>query len=320
MKTINGLTLFTFVLLLLWSCTKKEEEVPKDDEKDTFVVIEHDMNSLETNDEFQYSNLNGGPIASTQLVEASGLAVGRENSTILWSHNDSGHPNRIFAVGNKAEDFGYYTITGAGTRDYEDICIGAGPEEGVNYIYLADIGDNHAQYNFIIIYRFPEPKNVPTEGSGMYAIPEDQIERLEFTYPDGPRDAETLMIDPWTKDLYIVSKRDYRSIVYRAPYPQKTNERTTLEKLAQLPFNWAVGGDISTDGKQIAIKDRYKIYYWERTQNESVIEALTKKPQLLPYIIEPQGESFAWTADGNGYYTLTEKSGNQIPVLNYYTR
>ena len=31
---------------------------------------------------------------------------------------------------------------------------------------------------------------------------------IHFKYPDGPRDAETLMIDPVEKLIYIVSKRD----------------------------------------------------------------------------------------------------------------
>jgi len=321
MKINSFLIRFNVIWIFFISCSKEiEPKEPTQTTIDEFIIIEHDMNSLETNDSFQFTNSNGGPIESSQLVECSGLAVSRENSSLVWGHNDSGHPNRIFAVGKNGEDYGYYSLTGSGTRDYEDICIGVGPEDGVNYVYVGDIGDNNAQYSYIIIYRFPEPQNVPTDGIGVYAIPQSQIERLEYTYPDGARDAETLMIDPWTKDLYIVSKRDYRSIVYRASYPQNTNERTELEKLAQLPFNWAVGGDISSDGKKIAIKDKNKIYYWERSSNETVIDALSKKPQLLPYILEPQGESFAWTTDGNGYYTLTEKSGNEIPKLMYYTK
>jgi len=34
---------------------------------------------------------------------------------------------------------------------------GAGPQHGVSYIYVADIGDNLARHEFKFIYRFEEP-------------------------------------------------------------------------------------------------------------------------------------------------------------------
>jgi hypothetical protein len=314
---------FIFLLAIVTlACSKDNKEQDQEKEpKDEFVIIEHDMNNLSVSNEFSNNQTLGGQIDIPLLDEASGLAVSRSNPKIIWSHNDSGHPNRIYPVGDKGENRGYFVVTGAGTRDYEDICIGKGPEEGVNYIYLGDIGDNHAQYNYIVVYRIKEPDVSALDSVGVNYIPVENIERMEFTYPDGPRDAETLMIDPWTKDLYIVSKRDFRSIVYRASYPQKVGERTELEKLAQLPFNWAVAGDISSDGKQIAIKDKTKIYYWERNESESVIDALKKEPVLLPYILESQGESFAWTKDGNAYFTLSEQDGAvEQPDLYYYQR
>ncbi|WP_107038419.1 hypothetical protein [Brumimicrobium mesophilum] len=318
MKIFNT---FIIVFLLIISCTK--EESPNADtnieEKSEFVVIDYDMNSLTMNQEFQLDATRGGILNHPTLTEASGLAVSRSNPSALWSHNDSGHPNRLYAVGDKGQNLGYFFITGAGSRDYEDICIGAGPENGTNYIYLADIGDNDAQYGYIVVYRIKEPDASQLDSAGVHYLNVNDIERMEFTYPDGPRDAETIMIDPTTKDLYFVSKRDYRSIVYRASYPQAIGERTELEKLAQLPFNWAVAGDISADGSQIGIKVKTKIYYWERNPQESIIDALQRQPETLPYTLEPQGESFAWTEDGSGYFTLSEQSGTP-PNVYYYSK
>lgn len=320
-------TILTF-LLFLTACNKEKVDPidnnpsPTDPthQEDGFIEIVHNMNDLEMLSNFEQAEQLGGVIQTPSLNEASGLAVSRQNPSILYSHNDSGHPNWLYAIGINGENYGYFSLSGAGSRDYEDICIGPGPIEGVNYIYLADIGDNDAQYSFVIVYRFPEPDLSQITEGGTYSIPSDQIERIELTYPDGPRDAETIMIDPWTKDLYIVSKRGFRSLVYRAKYPQQVGARTEMEKLAQLPFNWALGGDISADGKMIAIKDRTRIFYWEREQNETVIQALTKKPKTLPYVLEPQGESFAWSPDGNRYFTLSEQSGIHPPPLYVYQR
>lgn len=318
MKLFNTIII---VFLFFVSC-EKEEALKQDSsihDKTQFVTIEYDMNSLTMNQEFNLDATRGGKLNAPLLTEASGITVSRSKPSVLWSHNDSGHPNRLFAVGDKGENLGYFFLTGAGTRDYEDICIGKGPENGVNYIYLADIGDNDAQYDYIVVYRIKEPDATQLNPGGVYYLNSNDIERMEFTYPDGPRDAETIMIDPISKDLYFVSKRDPRSIIYRASYPQAVGERTELEKLAQLPFNWAVAGDISADGSQIGIKVKNKIYYWERNPQETIIDALKRKPELLPYILEPQGESFAWTEDGTGYFTLSEQSGTP-PDVYYYSK
>jgi hypothetical protein len=309
-----------FVISILFSCKKEEAIDLVDDVELGYIILDYSVNGLLYDETFQNDTLLGGELMHQQVSEASGICVSRSNPSVLWSHNDSGHPNRLFAVGDKGENLGYFILTGAGSRDYEDICIGPGPIEGVNYIYLADIGDNDAQHSYIIVYRFPEPETTALDSGGVYYIDSESIDRIEFTYPDGPRDAETLMIDPWTKDLYIVSKKDYRSLIYKAAYPQAVGARTGLEKIIQLPFNWAVAGDISADGTQIAIKVFNRIYSWNRNSGESVIDALKRQPTLLTYILEPQGESFGWTEDGNGYFTLSEKSGTPNPKLYFYKK
>lgn len=303
--------------VLFSACTEKEEDL---DDDDVFVVIDHDLSSLHKRTDFAHDTLVGGAVENTSLVEASGIAVSRSNPRRLWSHNDSGHAARLYRMGDDGADCGVLVVQGAGSRDWEDICIGPGPEDGIDYIYVGDIGDNHAQYGHIVIYRIREPEVSGPCQSGVGQIPATDVERMEFTYPDGPRDAETLMIDPWTRDLYIVSKRDYRSVVYRARYPQSTEERTELERLCQLPFNWAVGGDISADGRHIAIKDRNRVFYWQRNLGESVVQALTRKPELLPYIIEPKGEAFGWGPEADSYFTVSEKVGTPAPILYGYSR
>jgi len=312
------------VLSVLLSQCKKKVEVEKPIipvvPVDQFVVIDYSLETLNTDSSFSLNNSMGGKLNHPALVEASGLAVSRSNPNILWSHNDKGHTNRLYALGNNGENFGYFSVTGAGSRDYEDICIGPGPADGANYLYLGDIGDNDAVYNFIVVYRFPEPDVTQIQNNGMHAIAEEKIERFEFQYPDGPVDSETLMIDPWTKDLYIVTKREFRSIIYKAPFPQTPNTRTTLQKIAQLPFNFAVAGDISSDGTKIAIKDLNRIFCWTRNTSESVLDALKRPPLQLPYSPEPQGESFAWGKEGHSYFTLSEQQGTTPPILFNYQK
>jgi len=317
-------SIITFLpLLLLIQCAYKAENnaTPKNmAEPNEAIKLTYNLNTLIKNTKYAIDSNLGGYIKSRMLKEASGLCLSKSNPQCLWSHNDKGNPNRLYLLGTKGQNYGYYTLTGAGSRDYEDICIGPGPMPGINYIYLGDIGDNDAVYPSIVIYRIQEPILHKLDSNSTHIIPAEHIERLEFEYPDGPVDSETLMIDPINKDLYIVSKREFRSHVYRAPYPQKPNTKTKLQKLAQLPFNFAVAGDISSDGKKIVIKDLYRIFCWNRAENESVLDALKRAPERLTYIPEPQGESFAFTNNAASYFTLSEQSGTTPSYLYHYKK
>lgn len=320
MSKVNKLVLFCLcVVSLASSCDK--DRIKKEEEKKTpeIVILEYDLSNLQDNSDFSNQS-DRGILENKGIDEASGLAVSRSNPNRIWTHNDKGGANRLYVLGPNAESYGFFWIWGTGNRDWEDICIGPGPEDGKSYIYLADMGDNDAAYEQIIINRFVEPDISGLDTVGANRVDETEVDRLIFVYPDGPRDAECLMIDPWTKDLYIVTKREARSSIYVARYPHSTTEVKTLEKIAEFPFNRALAGDISTDGKEIVVKTDRRLYYWKRETGETVLDALKRQPTLLPYFVEPQGESFAWTTNANGYYTLSEKSGIVEPRLYYYAR
>ena len=287
---------------------------------DTPVRFEYDLLNLLIDSNY-IGPQNRGIIANAQMIkEASGLATCRSNTNMLWTHNDAGNANHLHVVGTYGENLGFFWVRGANNRDWEDMCVGPGPKEGEEYVYIGDIGDNQAQYPSIFVHRFPEPNLEGRSESVVMDIDPATIATFEFVYPDGPRDAETLMIDPWSKDLYIVTKREARSSIYRAKYPYQENGLNTLVKVGEFPFNRALAGDISADGKMIVIKTDRRLYKWERHDGESIIEALKRTPRLLPYFVEPQGESFAWSVDGNTYFTLSEQSGNILPALYMYEK
>jgi hypothetical protein len=131
------------------------------------------------------------------------------------------------------------------------------------------------------------------------------VETIELTYPDGPRDAETLMVDPLTKDIYIVSK-EMTSKVYRAAYPQSTTGKTVLEEVAKLHWGMATAGDISPDGNEIIIRGYYSGSAWLRPKDGPLWKAFENSECSIPIILEKQGESLCFDANGTGYYTTSE--------------
>ena len=184
-----------------------------------------------------------GQIKTELIKEASGIAASRKNPGILWIHNDSGNSARLYALNIEGELIGNFKLEGANCRDWEDIAIGPGPDEKPDYLYIGDIGDNDEKYSSVIIYRVPEPVIDPN--SELIKSKTAPAEKIELVYPDGAKDAETLMVDPSNGDIYIVTKRRLFCRVYRAAYPYSTKQKTTMNRVAVLPIALATGGDIS---------------------------------------------------------------------------
>ena len=53
---------------------------------------------------------------------------------------------------------GTWELEGVHHQDFEDITQGTGPDAGINYIYLGDIGNNDYDREELYVYRFPEPE------------------------------------------------------------------------------------------------------------------------------------------------------------------
>jgi len=262
-----------------------------------------------------------GNLQDKAMNETSGIAASTVNKDTYYTHNDSGDTSRFFAIspGGKLISTLYFKGNPAeslGVKDCEDIAVGPGPVKNKSYVYVGDIGDNAAVRNFITIYRIPEQTTWTKGGNiNVTATP------VNLKYPDGPKDAETLMIDPVEKLLYIISKRTDTVSVYTAPLYYKANDTLVMTYRAKLffkgykPFKWIVSGDISKDGKQVLVKSYEKVYYWKREGNEPIWQTLQRVPDEPKYQQEKQGEAISFTLDGRGFYTVSE--GVFAPVYYY---
>lgn len=306
----NGL--LCFFILIVFSCNKsgntitpqKDTTVTKPPVQVNFPKASYDPIGLDTTRLF-----NAIPVvhdlARTDLLEISGVAASRTNPGILYIHNDSGNPNQVYLTNGNGDNQGTLTLTPVGNRDWEDIAVGPGPVPGKNYVYVGDIGDNDSKYPSVLIYRFPEPdltgKTLPV------TMNIDSLDIIELKYPDGPRNAETLMVDPLTKDIYIASKESNISKIYVARYPQSTKAPTVMTPVVQVYMDKATAGDISPDGTEILLRSNQLIWYWKLPAGTSVSAGLLTAPQVAPYANnEPQGEGICFAADDSGYYTDTE--------------
>ncbi len=244
--------------------------------------------------------------------EASGVADSRSMPGNVWVQEDGDNPNLLHQFSHSGEYKGNIQMPFP-NRDWEDISIGVGPENGKNYIYIAEIGDNNAVYNNqYYIYRFLEPQSLSEQVTN--------FDRISFQYPDGSRDAECILLDPATKDIYIVTKREFNVRIYQLPYPQSTTEIQTAKFVQAIPFLIITSGGISSDGKEIVLRNYDALYYWYRKDGASITTTLARnRDKLLPYTKEPQGEGFCFDRNNKGYFTNSERpDGTTEPTYLYY--
>jgi hypothetical protein len=249
----------------------------------------------------------GAVTALPELSEASGIAVSRRAPGRLWIHNDSGQAI-LFALDTRGAVTRRVRLTGAVIEDWE--AIAAGPCAGGTCLYIADIGDNNQSRRRIAVYRVPEP----ADGVDSVAI----TEVFHATYPDGPHDAETLLVTP-QGGLFIVTKGDPGGgALYKFPRELKPGATHPLERIGEPR---AAGkperrerftdGAVSPDGAWVVLRTNERLAFY---RSREVLEGNWRGEQnvdLSPFG-ETQGEGVAFAADGS-LYLAGEGGGNSRP-------
>ena len=306
------------ILLLLVVCGCSESDGPTGFwENYTPFQSRHSIQEMELIDFFSEEGVSKGV---PSIVQASGLAYSRNNPGYLWSHQDKNFDNSIYLIDeNTGQTVATYRIKGTTNRDWEDIEIASGPIDGLNYLYIGDVGDNDQKYPNYWVYRFEEPRFEEKHRDQIIEL-EIPFDKISFKYPNRSYDVEALMVDPLTKDIYLVTKRNLWSILYVLLYPQKTDEEISAIKAGTFSFRFVTAGTVSNSGDEVLIKNYDRIFYWKREKQQTFLDMMASKPFLAPYNPkEVQGEAICFD-NKNGYFTLSEFSDGVQPHLFHYER
>lgn len=131
------------------------------------------------------------------INESSGLV---DLGPLMVTTNDSGGDPLVFVVDREGRTVATTTFTDE-VRDVEALAP-AGP----GAVWVGDIGDNNAVRSSVQVYRVPVGRTSQDVRAPSY----------ELVYPDGPRDAESLLVGP-DGQLRIISKSLLGGDVYVAP-------------------------------------------------------------------------------------------------------
>jgi len=227
-----------------------------------------------------------GPTKLPEIPEASGLAISRRTPGVIWSHNDSGNPEVLFALDARGNVRGRVRVP-IRLRDWED--VSAARCESGPCLYIADIGDNGFTRRRIEIVRVSEP----APGEAQTAPPEV----FHATYSDGRHNAEAMFVIG--TDMFIVT-RDGTGGLYRATPASDSRRQLTFERIGQLGLTVVTDAEASPDEKWVAVRTSHEVAVYRTSE---LLEGRHTPHARIPIdgLKEAQGEGVAIDDNGTIY-------------------
>ena len=236
--------------------------------------------------------------ADQRFTEISGMTASLGHPGVLWLHNDSSGGPRIYAVdAATCRTLATVSIAGIQARDLEAIASGR-DRKGRPVLWVGDIGDNRDNWPEVWLHRIREPKTL-----------RDQTVRARtyrVTYSDRPHNAEALLADPASSQLWIVTKQLAHGSLYALPRHPSRRSLNVAKKVRP-------EGGLITDGAVSPDGSRYVL----RGYVDAVIFAgLPPGPEqqrvYLPFQL--QGEAITWTPDGLALLVAGERDNHLLRV------
>lgn len=221
----------------------------------------------------------------SEIVESSGLVIEGDRAHTV---NDSGDTGRVFTVDVATGETVGVTFWADGPDDVEALAP-AGP----GHVWVADIGDNNADRDSIEVTRVPV-------GDGDRTVDEETI---DLVYPDGPRDAEALLVHPGTGRLYVATKGFFVGELYAAP-PELADDAPNVLGLVGETTGIVTDGAFFPDGEHLVL----------RTYTNAVVYAFPSLEPVGSFDLPRQEQGEGIAAPSNTH-VLVSSEGQQAPVL-----
>jgi hypothetical protein len=248
-----------------------------------------------------------GRLEDKAIREASGLAHSQRRADLFWIINDNGAKEIVHAIDGTGARLGEFDLRKSDNVDWEDLASFTLDDKA--YLVVADIGDNDAKHDHRTLYFVAEP--APEKDA------KAKLEwKLDYTYPDGPRDAEAAAVDVDGQRVLILSKRDRPPQLYSVPIRPNSDAPVvasllgtvdSLEKPSRKDIEFApktkdwhwqpVGMDISASGAAAVILTYRYVYYYRRNAGEDWLQALNSAPARISLGNFENAESISFGED-----------------------
>ncbi len=254
-----------------------------------------------------------GQLVDPSLDEVSGMVASVKNPGVLWVHEDSGGEPVLTALNSEGMTLGILTFLDVSNEDWEDLARGPCPSPSGTCLFVGDVGDNLEERTEVSILRVEEPELPRESGFSLIATPEV----FPFTYPDGPQDAEALVVDGEGRPVVLTKRDDGLARVMRVnePFPDVPREAEFLgevptSSLTGLPGR-ATAADLEPQGGRLLVRA-----YFALTEillsDEGLDDLSSPSWQSIQAPIEAQGEAAAYDPSTGGIWLVSE--GEEAPL------
>jgi hypothetical protein len=226
-------------------------------------------------------------ITDSRITESSGLAAD-PTAGGYWTVNDSGDGAIAYGLSTSGQVVGTLEYR-AEPVDVEAVALHDGR------LYVADIGDNLAERESVTVYYFD---NARADGRTV------TYRSWDFAYPDGPHDAETLLVDASGR-LFVVTK-DVEGAVYAAPREPTRAGTNQLAKVGKAPAA-VTDGTFLPGGKRIALLTYGSIEVLDAQSYQTVGRA------DIP--VQAQPESLTVSLDGSSLLVGSEGRRSKVYAI-----
>ncbi len=240
-------------------------------------------------------------VSAKTLTEVSGCAFSRRDAKRVWLHNDSGDGPNVVPVDITSGAVGkLVSLAGVEINDPEDIAMTSNGD-----LILADIGDNNEKRDSIQLYRFAEPALNATRA---------QARRLDLTYPDGPHNAEALVVSSDASYAYIFTK-DPSGVADVFQANLNTENSQVLTKVGQVtitgefPIKPNLISAADAVGSKVILRSFQHGYLLTIPSGGQFADALKGPPQRFDVPLMVQGEAICASPDGRTLVTASESQG-----------
>lgn len=263
-----------------------------------------------------------GRLEDSRIREASGLARSQRKPGTFWIINDSDTNELLHAVDHAGIRLGEFKLKQSKNRDWEDLA--SFRRNDIPYLLVADIGDNDAKRNYRTLYVVEEPQP-EKNGESKTAW------QIDYTYPDGPRDSESVAVDIENQRVLILSKRDLPPVLYAVPLRPGSGGRITATRLGRIEslprptraevefaalrkdWHWQpTGMDISQDNLAAVILTYRAVYYYERRPQQDWLAALNGKPFRIGLGNFKNAEAIAFADDRRTVIVTGENKHSRV--------
>lgn len=230
-------------------------------------------------------------ITDSRIPESSALVQSTVDPDLAYTINDSGNDTVVYVIELDTGDVVGTTSLDVDGEDTEAMAIG--PD---GRLYVGDIGDNRDERRQVALYALDQPaRGDATVTPEVYQV----------RYTDGPSNAETLLADPVTGQLSIVTKELLAGSVYRLPNPLHADRVNLARPLRNVAVEGMVtDGAFLPDGTGVLLRTYIDVVVYTFPGWREIDRLDTPR--------QPQSESLAVWNDGHSVLVGTEKLPSTI--------